>query len=153
MDYIAWAKSAHPSVTSALVQPYLVGVGTVGIRPICNDLPNRQPTTEIINAIAAHLQTFAPATADWRLTAPLLHPVTVSIHLSASVDTTANRLAINAFLSSLIMTKVTNNAELWLTEIDTAILSVTSLYTRNAPMENITAEAGAVFVLNPVVFT
>jgi uncharacterized phage protein gp47/JayE len=153
MDYIAWAKSAHPSVTSALVQPHLVGVGTVVIRPICNDLPNRQPTTEVLTAIAAYFQPIAPATADWRLTAPLLQAITVSVHLSPEVDTTANRLAINDFLSALILSKVTNQAELWLTEIDTAILSVTSHYTRNAPLANITADAGAVFVLNPLVFT
>lgn len=153
MDYIAWAKNAHPSVTSALVQPHLVGVGTVVIRPICNDLPNRQPTTEVINAIAAYLQPIAPATADWRLTAPLLHPVTISLHLSPEVDTTANRLAITDFLSTLILSKVTNQAELWLAEIDTAILSVTSYYTRTAPIANITAAAGAVFILEPVVFS
>lgn len=153
MDYVAWAKAAHPSVNGALVQPHLLGIGTVIVRPICNSLPNRQPTAEVISAIEAKLSEFAPATADWRVTAPLLNPVTIEIDLAAQVDTTANRQAITELLIALIMSKLTNNAELWLTEIDAAILSVTNAYTRIAPTANLTAGAGAVFILNSVVFS
>lgn len=153
MDYVAWAKAAHPSVNGALIQPHLLGIGTVIVRPICNSLPNRQPSAEVISAIEAKFNEFAPATADWRVTAPLVHPVTIAIDLAAQVDTTTSRQVITELLVALMLSKLNDNAELWLTEIDAAILSVTNAYTRIAPTANLTADAGAVFVLNDVVFS
>ena len=152
-DYIAWAKAAHPSVTGALVDPHALGIGTVLIRPICNDLDNRLPTQSILNAIATYLSPLVPATADWRLATPLLHPVTVSIQLSPDVNTAENQLKITNVLSALVRSKISNQDTILITDIDIAILSVTSEYVRNLPMSSITAAAGEVFILSPVVFT
>lgn len=153
IDYVAWAKSSNSSINGALVQPHVLGIGTIVVRPICNSLPNRQPTAEVISAVEAKLSEFAPATADWRVTTPLLHHVTVSIDLATQVDTPANRQAITALLNQLIFSKNTDNATLWLTEIDAVILSVTSAYTRLAPIANLTADSGAVFILDNMVFS
>lgn len=153
MDYVAWAKAAHPSVSGALVQPHALGIGTVLVRPICNDLPNRIPTQTVLNAIADYYPSVSPATSDWRLTTPLLHPVTIEIQLSPEVDTAENRLNITDFLSDLVLSKVSDQSVLLQTDIDVAILAVTSNYVRIAPTSNVTAVAGEIFVLNPVVFS
>jgi hypothetical protein len=153
MDYVAWAKAAHPSVSGALVQPHALGIGTVLVRPICNELVNRLPTQAVLDAIAAYYPSVSPATSDWRLATPLLHPVTIDVQLSPEVDTAENRLNITAFLSDLVLSKVSDTAVLLQTDIDVAILAVTSNYVRLAPAANITAAAGEIFVLNPVVFS
>jgi uncharacterized phage protein gp47/JayE len=152
-DYKAWAKSAHPSVSGALIQPHGVGIGTVLVRPVCNNLTSRLPTQTILDAVAAYLPSIAPATADWRIAAPLLHPVTISINLSPTADTAENRQAITEALATLINSNLSEQPILLLTDIDVAIMSVTSDYVRIAPTANITAAAGDIFVLNPVVFS
>jgi uncharacterized phage protein gp47/JayE len=152
-DYKAWSKSAHPSVSGALVQPHALGIGTVLVRPICNDLSDRLPTQTILDAVAAYLPQIAPATADWRVAAPLLHHITILINLSPTVDTAENRQAITDSLSVLINSNLSEQSTLLLTDIDVAIMSITSDYVRIAPTANITAAAGEVFVLNPVVFS
>jgi len=152
-DYKAWAKAAHPSVSGALVQPHALGIGTVVVRPLCNSLVNRLPTQTILDAVAAYLPQIAPATADWRVVAPLLHPVTISLTLSAAVNTADNRQAISSVLADLIYSKINENDTLTLSEIDVAIMSITSDYTRNSPTSPIAAANGEVFTLNPVVFS
>lgn len=151
-DYIAWAKAAHPSVSGAIVQPQAMGPGTVIVRPICNDLTNRLPTQAVLDAIAAYLPDIAPAVADWRVIAPLMQPVQIDLSLSPLLDTADNRQAITDILTVLMATKLSNLAELLLTEIDQAVLSIVSDYTRTAPTANVVASAGAVLVLLPINF-
>lgn len=151
-DYVAWAKKAHPSVTGALVFMHALGDGTVLIRPICNGLPGRLPTTAIMNAIAEQFLIFAPATADWRLALPLQHLVSVNLTLNASVDNSTNRALITAAINNLILAENSEDSKLLLAELDAAIASVTTQYTRNSPTADIPVNQGAVFVLNAVVF-
>ena len=152
-DYVAWAKAAHPDVSGALVQPQAWGPGTVIVRPICNGLTNRLPTTEIINAVAAYLPPVAPAVADWRIVAPMVQTVQIELAIDPLLDTADNRHAITDILSVLVNTKLSNTAELLLTEIDAAVLSIVSDVTRTAPTANITAEPGKVLVLLPIIFS
>ncbi|POZ49545.1 hypothetical protein AADEFJLK_04685 [Methylovulum psychrotolerans] len=151
-DYRAWAMAAHPSVTGALVQPHALGPGTVLLRPICDGLTNRLPTTTILDAVSAYLPAVVPAVADWRVAAPLLDYVTITLALGASVDTSANRQAKTDFLAVLVLSKSAEQDVLLLAEIDVAVLSVTSDYVRVAPVANIVADAGAIFVLAAVEF-
>nr|WP_225587828.1 baseplate J/gp47 family protein [Methylomonas fluvii] len=151
-DYRFWAKTAHPSVTTALVQPHVLGLGTVIVRPICNGLANRLPTTAIINAVSAFLTDIAPATADWSVTAPIVRPVNATIDLMPGYDTTGNRNAITAALNALVLSEVSETAFLALAEIDAAIATVTTQYTRIAPVADLAAAAGEVFVLQPVIW-
>ena len=149
-DYIAWAKAAHPAVTGALIQRHGLGVGTVLVRPICNQLNQRQPTQAILNAVANFLPAVAPAVADWRIAIPLLHYVDVSLTLSPTADTAENRQAIIDSLTVLSLSKNNEQDLLLLTELDAAILSVTSNYIRTTPLVNLTADAGAVFLFNVI---
>lgn len=151
-DYRFWAKSAHPSVTGALVQPHALGTGTVLVRPICNGLPNRMPTQGVLDAVAAFYYDIAPATADWRLAAPIRRGVGVTIDLAADVDTAANRAAIAAALGVTVLTKSSELASLVVAEVDAAVATVTTQYVRSAPTATITVAAGEVLVLDPVVW-
>lgn len=151
-DYRFWAKRAHPSVTGALVQKHALGVGTVVVRPVCNGLADRLPTQAVLDAVAAYFDGIAPATADWRVTAPGTHPVTLTIHLQPLVDTADNRAAITAALNALVLTKGGTSDEalqlLW-AEVDTTIAVITSQYTLDET-GSIVWSANEVPVLQPV---
>lgn len=151
-DYRYWAKSAHPSVTTALVQLHTLGLGTVVVRPICNGLADRLPTQAVLDAVSAYFADMVPATADWRVVAPLPNRVTVSISLLPSVDTEANRSAIASALAALVLSETGEDAVLSMAEIDAATATVTSQYTRIAPLADISTGAGQVLVLNPLVW-
>lgn len=151
-DYIHWAKSAHPSVTGALVQPHALGIGTVLVRPVCNGLLDRYPTQAVINAVKSHFLDVAPATADWRVARPLLHYVDPVIDLLPGVDSEVNRSAIYSALQSLLLSKSSNKASLSMAEIDAAIASVTRQYIRLGPLSDIHLTDGKLFVLGEIVW-
>lgn len=152
-DYRSWAQAAHPSISGALVQQHALGYGTVVVRPICNALANRLPTQPILDAVAVIYADIAPATADWRLVAPLVLSVSVAIDLGVGADTSANRTAITDALTALINTKLFDREVLQLTEIDAAILSITSDFVRTLPAANVTAGPGEIFVLAPIAYS
>ncbi len=146
-DYRFWARSAHPSVTTALVQPHALGVGTVLVRPICNALPDRQPTQAVLDAVAAYLYSTAPATADWKLAAPMVRYVNVSIQLPPAIDSGALRSDISAAIKAAIATKASETSVLLRAEIDAAVGQVVDQYTLLVPAGNTAVEAGEVLVL------
>jgi uncharacterized phage protein gp47/JayE len=152
-DYRFWARSAHPSVTGALVQPHALGTGTVLVRPICNGLPDRQPTEAVLAAVAAYFYIAVPATADWRLAAPIRRGVGVSIHLLPGFDTLVNRSAIEAALNVDVLAEDSETSSLGLAEIDADIATVTDQYVRIAPIAEIAVGPGEVLVLDPVVWS
>ena len=149
-DYRAWAKRAHPSVTTALVQLHTLGLGTVIVRPICNGLANRLPTAAIIAAVQATLAIYAPATADWRVAAPIARNVAFTITLLAGFDTAQNRANIITALNTTIFAETSESALLAMAEIDAAIATVTTQYTRIAPVADISVAAGEVLVFNGI---
>lgn len=151
-DYRFWAKSAHPSVTGALIQRHVLGMGTVVVRPICNGLADRLPTLAVLDAVAAYLLDIAPATADWRVIAPVKRAVTVSIDLLPGFDTAENRAAISSAVGATVMAEESETSLLAMAEIDAATATVTSQYTRLAPVADIAVAAGEVLVLNPIVW-
>ncbi|BCB28441.1 Mu-like prophage FluMu protein gp47 [Sulfurimicrobium lacus] len=151
-DYRFWAKSAHPSVTTALVQRHTLGMGSVVVRPICDGLADRLPTQAVLDAVAAYLLDIAPATADWRVVSPIKHAVTVSIDLLPGFDTAPNRAAIDAAVSATVLAEASETALLAMAEIDAAIATVTSQYTRLAPTADTAAAPGEVLVLDPIVW-
>lgn len=151
-DYRFWSKSASTSVTGAIVQPHGLGIGTMVVRPICNGLANRMPTQGVMDAVLAKMQVKAPGTADWRLTLPIVHAITLTIHLLPAVDTAANRAAINTALNALILAKDNSTAEksqmLW-AEVDTAIAITTNQYVLDESVPLVWS-ASEVLVLQPI---
>lgn len=149
-DYRAWARAAHPDVTTALVQVHVLGIGTVLVRPICNSLPLRQPTQTILDLIAEKYAEQAPATADWRLADHLNKVITPSIQLQPGADNANNRSAITAAINTAILSEVSEGAVFGMAELDAAIATVTTQYTRLSPVADITAAPGEVFVFGGV---
>lgn len=149
-DYRFWARSAHPSVTGALVQLHALGIGTVLVRPICNGLTDRAPSPAILAAVAEYFYSIAPATADWRLAAPIRRAVPVSIDLLPAADTGGNRAAITTALQAAVLAESSETSLLAMAELDAAIATVTDQYTRIAPLADIAVAAGEVLVLDPV---
>lgn len=151
-DYRFWAKSAHPSVSTALVYPHLLGVGTVLVLPICNGLTNRLPSAAVLSAVQAYFLSIAPATADWRVDVPVVRPVNVSIDLFNAVDNSANRAAIAAALSAVVLAESSESAVLAVAELDAGIATITNQYTRLAPLADIAVATKEVLVLQPIVW-
>lgn len=149
-DYRAWAKRAHPSVTTALVQLHTLGIGTVLVRPICNSLENRLPTAAVLEAVAATLATYAPATADWRLGTPITHNVAFDIDLLPGFDTAQNRTDISNAINTTILAETSETSVLAMAEVDAAIATVTTQYTRIAPVADIAVGAGEVLVFDGI---
>ncbi|MBO9538771.1 baseplate J/gp47 family protein [Herbaspirillum sp.] len=149
-DYRFWAKSAHPSVTTALVQPHVLGIGTVLVRPICNGLQDRLPTQAVLDAVSEKLSSIAPATADWRVAAPLKRLVTASLHLQPGFDTEANRTSIGGAVLAAILAEASETSILAMAELDAAIATVTTQYQRIAPTADIAVAAGEVLVYRPI---
>lgn len=154
-DYRFWSKSASTSVTGAIVQPHGLGIGTMVVRPICNGLANRMPTQGVMDAVTVKMQVKAPGTADWRLTLPIVHALTLNVHLLPAVDTLANRAAISTALNALILTKDNSTAEksqlLW-AEVDAVVGVVTSQYVLDETVSLVWG-ASEVPVLQPVNWT
>lgn len=151
-DYVYWAKTAHPSVTGALVDVHVLGAGSVVVRPICNGLPDRLPSTAVLEAVTSYLAAEAPS-ADVRVVAPLLHPVTINIALSAIANTASNRLSITDSLAAMVLDKQSSKAVITTVEVDAAIAAVTVNYTRVSPSTDVVCTSGEVFVLQPVVWS
>lgn len=145
-DYRFWARSAHPSVTTALVQRHVLGIGTVLVRPICNGLTDRLPTQAVLNAVADKLYGIAPATADWRVVSPIKRAVAPSLHLLAGYDTAANRTGIDNAVLAAILSEASETSVLAMAELDAAIATVTTQYQRIAPTADIAVAAGEVLV-------
>ncbi|MEQ1667124.1 MAG: baseplate J/gp47 family protein [Sulfuriferula sp.] len=128
-DYRFWARSAHQSVSGEIVQLHVLGTGTVVVRPICNNLANRLPTQAVLDAVSLLFARTVPAVSDWRVTAPVVHPISFTIHLQPAVDTAANRLSITNALKALILTKGADGVLtlLW-SEVDATVAMTTALY-------------------------
>jgi uncharacterized phage protein gp47/JayE len=152
-DYRFWAKSAHPSISGALVQPHVLGIGTVLVRPICNGLADRLPTQAVLDAVSAYFYGIVPATADWRVAAPIKRAVTVSLHLLPGFDTAGNRTAIFTAVNAAVLAEMAETSFLTVAEIDAAIATVTSQYARLGPLADTAVAAGEVLVLNPIVWS
>lgn len=151
-DYRFWAKSAHPSVTTALIQRHVLGMGTVLVRPICNGLADRLPTPAVLDAVAAYLLDIAPATSDWRVVAPIKRDVVVSIDLLPGYDTAENRAAISSAVAATVLAEQSEGSMLAMAEIDAAVATVTSQYTRISPVADLSVVGGEVLVLSPIVW-
>jgi len=76
----------------------------------------------------------------------------VAIDLLPGFDTAPNRAAIAAAVSVTVLDEASETSLLAMAEIDAAIATVTSQYTRIEPTADIAAGAGEVLVLNPIVW-
>lgn len=95
-DYIRWALEV-PGVTRAWSSPNGMGIGTVVVRFMCDDLRAGNggfPLSQDIEAVRAHLDEVRPvAVKDFFAVAPIAYPLAISID-NLSRDTPSTRTAI-----------------------------------------------------------
>lgn len=151
-DYRAWARAAHQDVTGALVFPGRLGAGSVAVYPVCNNAVNRLPSAGVLQAVSEYLGNIAPATADWRVAAPTVRPVSVALHLDPAADSAERRERIAAAVLAAVLAEGSETAVLNMAEIDSAVATVTNQYTRMAPMGDVAVAPGEVLVLSEVLW-
>ncbi len=105
-DYVAWALSC-PGVTRAWCSPAEVGIGTVTIRIMCDDLRASVggfPTADDCAAVKAYIDTVRPVTVkEFFVVSPIAEPVGYTVRLSP--DTMALRNATEASVAALLKAK------------------------------------------------
>ena len=106
-DYVHWALSV-PGVTRAWSYPNEMGIGTMTVRFMCDDLRasnNGFPLPSDVARVAAYLDTVRPVTIkDFFVVAPIPFPVNVPIQNLVSDDSTT-RANITVSLESVFYAK------------------------------------------------
>jgi uncharacterized phage protein gp47/JayE len=104
-DYVQWALS-YPGVTRAWCSPLEMGIGTVTVRFMCDELRAEYggfPLPDDVDALAAYLDTLRPvAVKDFFVEAPIPMPVNLRIsYLDSDIEST--RAAIEQSLLAQFM--------------------------------------------------
>lgn len=107
-DYVRWALEV-PGVTRAWCSPLEMGIGTVTVRFMMDDLrvtsdpaTSGFPTTDDIAAVQAHLDLKRPVTVqDFFVEAPIPEPIGFTIS-NLNVDSSATRAAISASVAAML---------------------------------------------------
>ena len=120
-DYIAWTKGAHADITRAWCTPNALGLGTVVVRFVTDNLATPIPTQAHIDAVKAQLETVRPAGMK-RL--EVYAPVAKALHLTLTRLTPNDdqtRTAITAELKDLLQREAKPGGTIYLSQINEAI--------------------------------
>lgn len=140
-DYVQWALSV-PGITRAWVAPLELGIGTVTVRVMADDLRASSggfPIQDDLNAVIAYLNTVRPvATKDLFVYGPIPYPLTIRI-ANLSSDTPSTRIAIEAALRKMLFDRAAPGQTIfasWVAEAISGALGEEShdLYFSNAVM-------------------
>jgi uncharacterized phage protein gp47/JayE len=122
-DYVAWVE-AVPGVTRAWCNPLEVGLGTVSVRFMMDDLRadnNGFPLQEDVNAVAAYLDTVRPvAVKDVFVVAPIPFPINLTIN-QLVIDNGSTREAIVLSLTEMLFEKAIPGGTIYSSWIEAAI--------------------------------
>jgi uncharacterized phage protein gp47/JayE len=99
LDYHAWALEVA-GVTRSWVYPQHLGLGTVGITFVCDDLDPVIPDAATVLAVQAHIDEVRPVTAQVTVFAPVAAPLDLTIRLTP--NTTTVQAAVEAELADLL---------------------------------------------------
>lgn len=113
-DYVAWALEV-PGVTRAWCGPLEMGIGTVTLRFMCDDLratadplTDGFPLPEDIAAVQAHVDAKRPVTVkDFFVTAPIPEPIDYTVALSP--DSASLRAATEVSVAAMLKAKAAPN--------------------------------------------
>ena len=142
-DYEYWALSAHPDVTHAWVIDNALGLGTVMVRPFCNELTDRIPTQAVLDDVAAYIQDYKPQGIKVYVEPPIAYPVDFDIDITtAGDDTASNRSAIETALRAAIKTYTAEAATVQRSAFRAAIDAVTRDNVLYAPADNLYTGVG-----------
>ena len=122
-DYEAWALQV-PGVTRAWCDPLEMGIGTVVVRFMMDDLRKDNagiPLAEDVAVVAAYLDTKRPvAVKDFYVMAPIPYPINLHIN-SLVVDSGSTREAIELSLRSMLIEKAAPGATVYASWTEAAI--------------------------------
>lgn len=120
-DYVAWTLEV-PGVTRAWVAPREMGVGTVTLRFMMDDLrAGGFPSSDDLDIVAAYLDTVRPVTVkDLFVVAPIAEPINLAIG-NLSIDTTAVRAGIAASVADMLRRRAAPGQTIWRSWVSEAI--------------------------------
>jgi uncharacterized phage protein gp47/JayE len=153
-DYEKWAQEADPSVTRVWVTPLEMGAGTVTVRFVTDDAPGGPiPTTPVVDAVDAYIQTVRPVTANVFVVAPVLNEVDFSIQLSP--NSSATRAAVTAELKDLFFRDGSPGGTILVSRVREAISIAAgeSDHVLISPTVNIVSPAGQLPVVGDITWS
>ena len=98
-DYHAWMLEVS-GVTRAWVYPEHLGIGTVGLTFVCDDLDPVIPDAATVLAVQTYIDTVRPVTAQATVFAPVAVPLDLTIRLTPNTSTV--QAAVAAELTDLL---------------------------------------------------
>lgn len=120
-DYITWTLAAHNDVTRAWCYPHELGLGTVTVRFVTEDLASPVASASHIAAVQAYLDQKRPVSVKRLYVLPVVvKPLNIRF-TAVAPNTTAVRAAIIAELKDLIRRKAEPGGTLFLSQIREAI--------------------------------
>ena len=120
-DYEAWAKQAHVDITRAWCVPNGLGIGTVLVRFVTDNLASAIPTQAHVDAVQVYIDKVRPAgMKNFTAMAPAAKALSFAF-TRLTPDTPAVRAAISAELKDLIKREGVPGATLYLSQINEAI--------------------------------
>ncbi len=146
-DYEDWTL-AQPGVTRAWVYPGEVGIGTITIRFMMDDLYHDGiPRAEDVARVQAALDLLRPVTAEVIVAAPIPVPLNIT-GLTIAPDTVPVRSAIEAEVTDLIKREAVPGGTILISHIREAIsLAVGETdHVLSAPSQNITCQTGEILI-------
>lgn len=129
--YTAVCKQADARVSHVWVYQRAYGVGSVGIRVVCDDLANRQPNESVLTNVRAAMASRHIAGSVVTVSAAI--PTAIDMDIALTNDTATNRAAITDAFSQYVFSLVTKGATLSLAALNGALATVTSEYRLTLP--------------------
>lgn len=119
-DYHVWALAAHPAVTRAWVTEHEQGVGSVVVRPVCDNEATPIPAQDVLDAVAAYIDVRRQVGLSALYVLP---PVAAAVQyqIRLTPDSGTVRTAVEAELRELHRQQAAPGAPLSINHIQTAI--------------------------------
>lgn len=145
-DYEAWALAAHPDVTRVFIAPLEMGLGTVTIRPMTDDLVDPIPTQGVIDAVEEYIQKERPVGSEPFVVAPIAAPLDMTILITP--DTQEVRDRIESALKDFLLLNASPGATIKLNQLNGAIYVAagSSSFDIQIPSDDITHSTGEIAI-------
>lgn len=151
-DYVAWALEVA-EVTRAWVYSNWNGLGTVKLLFVMDGREDAIPQATDVAAVAAHVETLRPVTAQLTVAAPVADPLDFTIALTP--DTPAVRAAVEAELRDLIAREAEPGGTILISHVREAISIAAGEFDHvlASPAANVTAAAGAIVTMGAITWS
>ncbi|MBJ7553152.1 baseplate J/gp47 family protein [Marinomonas spartinae] len=120
-DYITWTLAAHNDVTRAWCYPHELGLGTVTVRFVTEDLPSPVASEAHLAAVKAYIDEKRPVSMKQLYVFPVIAKPLDIRFTTVAPNTAAVRAAIIAELKDLLRRKAEPGGTLFLSQIREAI--------------------------------